>query len=71
MDARKIKRKLNLQAWAEQIKAQQESGMSIRDWCKANNVSTSTFSLRQRKVREAVLDVNKDLSMANAAINMA
>ena len=71
MDARKIKRELKLQEWAEQVKAQQESGMTIQAWCKANNVPTSTFSIHQRKVREAVLDVNKDLSMANTAINMA
>ena len=71
MDAHKIKHDLFIAEWSKQIRDQQESGMNIKEWCQANGIPVSTFNFRQRKVREAVLGVNKDLAESNAAINLA
>ena len=71
MDTWKIKNDLLLSKYAEEIKAQQESGLSIREWCKENGIPTSTFTLHQRKIREAVLGVNEELSRSNKTINLA
>ena len=39
-----------LQLWAERVKACRESGMSVADWCAANNLSRYTYYDWQRKV---------------------
>lgn len=45
--------KQNLLAWSERIRACRESGMSVREWCSANEIALSTYYSQQRKVFEA------------------
>lgn len=47
-----IKRGVHLREWTEQIKSQQESGMTVRAYCEANGINTKTYYYHLRKVRE-------------------
>ena len=42
----------NLQhhSWALMVQEQSNSGLSIRDWCSQNNISTKTFYYRRKLV---------------------
>ena len=39
--------------WSERIASCRNSGMSVREWCKVNGISPSTYYNQQRKVFEA------------------
>lgn len=41
--------------WKKLIKEQNESGLSIREWCRENNVSHGKFYYWQRIIREEAL----------------
>ncbi len=41
--------------WQKVIKDQSESGLSIREWCRGNNISHSKFYYWQRVIREEAL----------------
>jgi transposase-like protein len=41
--------------WQNMIKEQSESGLSIREWCRKNNVSHSKLYYWQRVIREEAL----------------
>ena len=43
----------NLLEWSERIASCRNSGMSVREWCKANGIPLSTYYNQQRKVFEA------------------
>ena len=47
----------NLQhhSWALMVQEQSRSGLSIRDWCSQNNISTKTFYYRRKLVRSELL----------------
>lgn len=45
--------KQNLLEWSERIASCRNSGMSVKDWCKANGIPLSTYYNQQRKVFEA------------------
>ena len=47
----------NLQhhSWALMVQEQSSSGLSIRDWCSQNNISTKTFYYRRKLVRSELL----------------
>lgn len=47
-----IKRGVQLREWTEQIKSQQESGMTVRAYCEANGINSKTYYYHLRKVRE-------------------
>ena len=51
-----IKRDLKLQEWMEQIKAQQESGMTVTAYCTQNGINIKTYYYHLRKVREHCLE---------------
>ena len=48
-----VKRDVQLQEWAEQIKAQQESGMTVTAYCAQNGINIKTYYYHLRKVRES------------------
>ena len=48
-----VKRDVQLQEWSEQIKAQQESGMTVTAFCAQNGISPKTYYYHLRKVRES------------------
>ena len=39
------------------LKEQKSSGLTIRDWCRENNISTHCFYYRQQKLRERAGEV--------------
>lgn len=48
----RVKQEVKLREWAEQIKAQQESGMTVTAFCAENGINLKTYYYRLRKVRE-------------------
>lgn len=51
-----VKREIKLREWAEQIKAQQESGMTVQQWCAENGVNAKTYYYHLRRVREQCVE---------------
>ena len=51
-----VKQELRLQKWMEQIKAQQESGMTVTAYCAQNGINIKTYYYHLRKVREQYLE---------------
>ena len=51
-----VKRNGQLREWAEQIKAQQESGMTVTAFCAQNGINIKSYYYRLRKVREQCLE---------------
>ena len=50
-----VKRDVQLQEWTEQIKAQQESGMTVKAYCAQNGINIKTYYYHLRKVQEHCL----------------
>ena len=51
-----VKRNVQLQEWTEQIKSQQESGMTVKAYCAQNGINLKTYYYHLRKVREQCLE---------------
>ena len=51
MNQKEIKQELYIKEWEQLYSRQQESGMSIDAFCKANNISRNKFFYWQRKAR--------------------
>ena len=51
-----VKRDVKLQEWMEQIKAQQESGMTVTAYCAQNGINIKTYYYHLRKVREQCME---------------
>ena len=67
MSVQNTMHRIKLQGWAQMIQDCQQSGLSIREWCKENGVSTKTYYYRRKRVREELLDtmeVGKELQLA-------
>ena len=47
-----VKQEVRLREWSEQIKAQQESGLTVQEWCAENGLSPKTYYYRLRRLRE-------------------
>ena len=56
MKTQELKRKLQYQKWAAQIKEREESGLSVKEWCAEKGINTKTYYNRVRIVREETLD---------------
>lgn len=46
---------LQHQSWVLMVQEQSRSGLSIRDWCSQNNISTKTFYYRRKQIRSEFL----------------
>jgi hypothetical protein len=57
MKVQTAKRMIRLQEWATQINDCKQSGKKVRQWCKENGVSTTTFYNRMKVVREEMLEL--------------
>ena len=51
-----VNKELRLQEWAEQIKSQQSSGLTVQKWCAENGINAKTYYYRLRKVREQFME---------------
>lgn len=47
---------LSLQEWKARILDRQSSGLTVREWCKANGITEGNYYFHLRKVREALLE---------------
>ena len=47
-----VKQDVRLREWAEQLEAQQASGLTVLQWCAENGIRTKSFYYRLRRVRE-------------------
>jgi len=56
MRVQTAKQLMQLQDWSSQIAARNESGLSVRQWCEVNGVNIKTYYLRQKRVREEMLE---------------
>lgn len=45
--------------WAEMVQQQINSGLSIREWCELNNITTKTFYYRRKHVRAEMIAANQ------------
>ena len=64
MDTSLTVRNMPRQSWALMLQDQTSSGLSVRDWCKQNNISTKTFYYRRRQVQEMVLQAASESRFA-------
>lgn len=58
-----IKSKVSLQEWQQRILDCQNSGMSVKAWCRVNGISTGSYYFHLRKIRESVLEENRIISL--------
>lgn len=52
MDTQKVTAEYRLSQWSQVIKAQQESGQNIKDFCQTNSISRNVYFYWQRKLRK-------------------
>ena len=57
MSERDLARQYRLQQWAEAIREQKASGLTINQWCEAHSIGRHQFFYRQRAVRRAMAEV--------------
>ena len=43
MDVAKLSQDVKMQQWAIMIKTCRESGLSVREWCRQNNISEQSY----------------------------
>ena len=55
---RTLRQEQNLAVWATQVEECNNSGLSVAQWCRNNNIPVSTFWSRQKKVYEAYAQKN-------------
>lgn len=55
-EIRTITKRIRHQEWAEQIRDQMNSGLTVRAWCRENGVSRGTFKYRLSTVRKESLE---------------
>ena len=56
MDTSLTVRNMRRQSWALMLREQSASGLSVKDWCEQNNLSTKSFYYRRRQVQSMLLD---------------
>jgi hypothetical protein len=56
MNARKMTKQVRLSKWAQIIHERQESGQTVKQWCKENGINEKTYYYWQRKLREAIYE---------------
>ena len=50
-----IKTGLSVRNWEAQVCACQESGKTVKEWCRDNRIPVGTYYARLRRVREAAI----------------
>lgn len=53
---KKIKEKIKLHNWAQEIEACNASKLTVKEWCYAHNMSMATYYRHLKLVRRAALD---------------
>ena len=55
METQLTVKNLQYQSWLAMVQQQVKSGLSVREWCRQNSVSTKTFYFRRKRIREELL----------------
>ena len=53
-EVKQIKKQVQMEAWRNEIREQQTSGLPVREWCEQKGVSASGYYYRLQKVREGI-----------------
>ncbi len=66
MNVTKVKNQMRMQEWAKLVEAREESGLSIKQWCKQNDLQEAQYYYYLRKLRLAAcenlpVETSKDL----------
>ena len=56
MTAREAKHAVKLQEWSRMVSLCQESGLTVNQWCRENDIKPVCYYYRLAQVRKAVLD---------------
>ena len=51
-----VKNELQLRSWTDMELARQQTGMTVSEWCKQEQISKSAYYYRLRKVRERLCE---------------
>ena len=51
-----VEKEVRLQNWSEREFVRQNSGLTIAEWCRKENISPSTYYYRLRKIRESLCE---------------
>ena len=57
----RIKSKVKCDEWQEQVNSQITSGLTVKEWCRQNNVNAKTYYYHLRRVREKLCDEQEHL----------
>ena len=70
MTTREAKHAIRLREWSQMVKDCQESGLTVSEWCKQNDLKPTCYYYRLAQLRKEILDQNKLLpsSMQEASI---
>ena len=49
-----VEKEVRLQNWSEREFVRQNSGLTIAEWCRKENINPSTYYYRLRKIRESL-----------------
>ena len=63
MTALEIKRSVKAQEWAEKVQACRSSGLSVREWCRENGVSSTTYYKWERALLARVQKEERGTAM--------
>ena len=55
MDTALTLKQFRRQSWAAMLQEQAESGLTVREWCRQNSISTKGFYYRRQQVQEEIL----------------
>ena len=50
----KVKKDVKLAQWAEMVRSRNESGLTVREWCRQNDINLKTYYYRLKRLRQAV-----------------
>ena len=59
MTTREAKHAIRLQEWSQMVKGCQESGLTVNEWCKQNDLKPTCYYYRLAQLRKEILDQNK------------
>lgn len=64
MDTSLTVKTMRRQSWGLMISEQANSGLTVREWCAQNGISTKTYYYRRRQVQAMLLDAAQESRFA-------
>lgn len=59
MTTREAKHAIRMREWSQMVKQCQESGMTVNEWCKQNDLKPTCYYYRLAQLRKEILNQNK------------